>query len=456
MSRIAFGLLGIWSVLTVATPAKAQRLQGGIIPEAVAQRHGLHRNWVLQIAMDPGRGRIEYVTLKHVKLEDGTWQGLLLIQTDQASLHVLDAETRRTLWVAQVGQRKYPTSAPTCNDEFVVSTNGAMLFLFDRRDGRPIWEKQLESVPSAGAVIGGGRVYVPLVTGMVAGYRLPQAGDNKVPSEQVKIDKILHYRGNGMAESPPIYTENSVVWGTIGGDVCAVTGDDMFGKFRFRSRKAICAPLAYSPPFIYAASRDGYVYGLRDERGRKRWQFAAGNPVVEQPVVIDDALYVISETGDLFKLKLDTGLEEWSVHGVSRFVSASETKLYMVDKTGRLLVLDARTGARLGAIATEYLPLEIINIETDRIYLGSPSGLIQCFRERELVEPYRHTLAAAVTDDAEAEEKKDGAKPSGAGDKEDKPDMPADDDDNPFADKPAGDDEMKDDGMDDEEMKDEE
>jgi hypothetical protein len=145
------------------------------------------------------------------------------------------------------------------------------------------------------------------------------------------------------------------------------------------------------------------------------------------------------------------------VHGVSRFVSASETKLYMVDKTGRLLVLDARTGARLGAIATEYLPLEIINIETDRIYLGSPSGLIQCFRERELVEPYRHTLAAAVTDDAEAEEKKDGAKPSGAGDKEDKPDMPADDDDNPFADKPAGgDDEMKDEGMDDEEMKDEE
>ncbi|HVC95170.1 MAG TPA: PQQ-binding-like beta-propeller repeat protein [Pirellulales bacterium] len=445
MSRIAFGLLGIWSVLATATPATAQRLQGGIIPENVAQRHGLHRNWVLQLAMDPGRGRIEYVTLKLLKLKDETWQGLLLIQTDQASLHVLDAETRRTLWVAQVGQRKYPTSAPTCNSEFVVSTNGGTLFLFDRRDGRLIWERPLESVPSAGAVIGGGRVYVPLVTGMVAGYRLPQPGDDKVPAEQVKFDKVLHYRGNGVADSPPIYTENSVVWGTIGGDVCAVTGEDMFGKFRFRTRKAICAPLAYSPPFIYAASRDGYVYGLRDERGRKRWQFAAGNPVVEQPVVIDDALYVISETGDLFKLKLDSGLEEWSVRGISRFVSGSETKLYMVDMTGRLLVLDSRTGARLGAIATEYLPLEIINTQTDRIYLGSPSGMIQCLRERELVEPFRHTLAEPVTDGEDDEGDKKAAKPADAGDKEGKPDVPADDDDNPFADKPAADDEMKDD-----------
>ena len=68
----------------------------------------------------------------------------------------------------------------------------------------------------------------------------------------------------------------------------------MLAKFRFRSRQSISASLAYFPPFIYAASRDGYVYGLRDERGRKRWQFSAGNPVVERPVVIDDAIAIRS------------------------------------------------------------------------------------------------------------------------------------------------------------------
>ncbi|HUY35029.1 MAG TPA: PQQ-binding-like beta-propeller repeat protein [Pirellulales bacterium] len=438
MSRIAVVLFGIGSVLAIASPASAQRLRGGIIPENVAQQHGLHRAWVIQVAVDPGVGRVDYAVLN---------DGLLLIQTDQATLHVLDAETRRTLWKAQVGRRRSPTSAPTCGAEHVIATNGAMLYLFDRRDGRLIWEKKLESVPSAGAVIGAGRVYVPLVSGMVVGYRLPEPPDDEHPAERETFERVLHFRGNGMADAPPIFTEHCVVWGTDKGDVCAATGDEMLGKFRFRSRQAISAPLAYFPPFIYAASRDGYVYGLRDERGRKRWQFSAGNPVIERPVVIDDALYAISETGDLFKLTLDTGLEEWSVSGISRFVAASQTKLYMVDMAGRLVILDIGTGARLGAIPTEYLKLKIINTQTDRIYLGSPSGMIQCLRERELLEPIRHTLPELVTDDEEAGDKKDGDKPAAEPDMEDKPDMPADDDDNPFADKAAAaaGEEMKDD-----------
>ncbi|HEV3025687.1 MAG TPA: PQQ-binding-like beta-propeller repeat protein [Pirellulales bacterium] len=449
MSRFALPSIVVLGVLGAAGSAPAQRLGGGIISETLAQRHGLHRAWVAQVAVDPGKGRIEYVTLKWIKGLDGTPQGLLLVQTDQATLHVLDAETRRTLWVAQVGKVKRPTTPPTCDALHVVSTNGGILYLFDLRDGRLIWEKKLESIPSTGPVIGGVRVYVPLVTGIVASYRLPQPHDDELPAERVKKDQVLRYKSKGMADAPPIFTQDSVVWGTTNGDVYAATADEMVAKFRFRTRQPIIAPLSYFPPFIYAASRDGYVYGLRDEKGYKRWQFSAGNPVVEQPVVIDDALYAISETGDMFKLALDTGLEEWSLKGIERFVAASQTKLYVVDLVGRLQILDVATGARLGAMPMEYLSLKIVNTQSDRIYLGSPTGMIQCLHERELVDPIRHFIPEPVSEDDERG-KKGGTKPA-RGDMQDRPDMPADDD-NPFAAKPDAGDEM----VDDEAMSDEE
>jgi outer membrane protein assembly factor BamB len=434
-------------VLGFAGSAPAQRLGGGIIPETLAQRHGLHRAWVAQVAVDPGKGRIDFATLKWTKGMDGTPRGVLLVQTDQATLHVLDAETRRTFWVAQVGRIKYPTTAPTCDARHVVSTNGGNLYLFDLVDGRLIWEKKLETVPSTGPVIGGERVYVPLVNGIVASYRLPQPHDDELPAERVKKDVVLRYKSTGMADAPPIFTQDSVVWGTSNGDVYAATADEMVAKFRFRTKQPIIAPLSYFPPFIYAASRDGYVYGLRDEKGYKRWQFSTGNPVVEQPIVIDDALYAISETGDMFKLELDTGVDVWSVKGIERFVAASGAKLYVVDQVGRLQILDVATGARLGAMPIEYLSLKIVNTQTDRIYLGSPTGLIQCLHEIALVDPIRHAIPEPVAEDKEGG-KKAGVKPA---DMEDRLDMPADDDDNPFAGKKDADDEMIDeDAMDEE------
>jgi hypothetical protein len=73
--------------------------------------------------------------------------------------------------------------------------------------------------------------------------------------------------------------------------------------------------------------------------------------------------------------------------------------------------------------------------------------MIQCLHERELVEPYRHTMPGSSNEGEKGDAKPAGGKPSAEepadDDMEEKPDMPADDD-NPFADKPAGDDEMAD------------
>ncbi|MEX2558310.1 MAG: PQQ-binding-like beta-propeller repeat protein, partial [Pirellulales bacterium] len=361
--------------------------------------------WLTQVELDRSRGRIAYVSLE---------DGLLMVQTDQATIQVMDAETRRTLWIAHVGRPHYPVTPPAANDRFVVTSNGAHLYLFDRDTGRLVWEKRLNGVPSAGVAISHNRAYVPLTSGVVMSYLLPDPKEDDLvdPLEKLLKDQPLVYQGKGMAESAPIVTSTNVVWATSQGNVYSVTPEDLAARFKFSARDAITAPLSYRTPFVYAASRDGYVYAIREQRGYASWKFSSGNPVVEQPVVIGDSLFLISETGGLFRLSVETGVEQWSVPGVYHFVAASPTRLYTADLQGRLLILDAQSGARLGSLETSALDMKLVNDQTDRIYLGTRTGLIQCLHEVQLSEPVIHRARppapVAPDEPAEGEEPETG------------------------------------------------
>lgn len=58
-------------------------------------------------------------------------------------------------------------------------------------------------------------------------------------------------------------------------------------------------------------------------------------------------------------------------------------------------ILDARNGARLDTLYTQNLSLMLTNTATDRLYLASDDGLIQCLREIEQIRPLPHNIPAA-------------------------------------------------------------
>jgi hypothetical protein len=60
--------------------------------------------------------------------------------------------------------------------------------------------------------------------------------------------------------------------------------------------------------------------------------------------------------------------------------------------TGRLTILDRQNGNRLGSLSTEFSDLPYVNKETDRIIVGTSSGLLQCFRETQQDFPLVHIL----------------------------------------------------------------
>jgi hypothetical protein len=116
-----------------------------------------------------------------------------------------------------------------------------------------------------------------------------------------------------------------------------------------------------------------------------------GDSVSHPLTTIDGALYVIGETGGMVRLEPNGGRQVWFGRGVKRFLAAGGDRMYLLDSYDRLTVRDVATGSQLGAAPTAGFDLPCYNVETDRIYLASTTGLVQCLRESRLNEPLKHS-----------------------------------------------------------------
>ncbi len=117
-------------------PPRAQ-----IIPETTAARHGLARQWFNQADVDLSRGRVTDLVLD---------RGTLFVQTDQAILQAIDAETGQTLWSVQVGRRGHPSLRPATNADMVAVVNGSNLFVLNRHQGKVLWQQAIPGAPALG------------------------------------------------------------------------------------------------------------------------------------------------------------------------------------------------------------------------------------------------------------------------------------------------------------------
>jgi hypothetical protein len=85
-------------------------------------------------------------------------------------------------------------------------------------------------------------------------------------------------------------------------------------------------------------------------------------------------------------------------------VSAGKERIYASDRLGRTQALDAKTGTKLDVLPTELMSIKLTNWQTDRIYVGTDTGTLQCLRETELEQPIRYGDERKAKT-AEAEEK---------------------------------------------------
>lgn len=362
-------------LLSAATLAQAQPAGTLVIPQSAALRHGLQRSMMTQLDIDSGRGRVVGAVFS---------QGTLLVQSNQALLQSVNVETGKTNWMMQLGDLNRSATPPGTNGRHVAGINGSVLYLLDAATGKPIWEQRLGGVPSTGPTLSANYVYVPMLGGVVEAYPLDR---------EAKLEPLT-MSGSGTALAPPLVTDESIVWTTEKGSLLVHRIDNHRQRFNFRAEGGMVSSATSRENILFAGSLDGYVYALNELTGAALWRFATGDRVRETPLVVDKAVYVVAERGGLFRVNAESGAEAWYSPGVRRLLAASQAKLYAEDGNGQMVVLDARTGARVDGFPIPVgLSLRIQNHDTDRILLGSPVGMFQAFHEVALTKPVQHRLA---------------------------------------------------------------
>ena len=423
-----FLLVAAWGVLLSSTGQLAAALNDEIITEAAAQRYGLTRMWITQAQVSRGQSRLQALVL---------CDGRLYAQSNRASLEAIDAETGQKLWSKMVGQASEPSLSPGAFRDLVATINGCTLFVLNRYTGDILYQTVVNGAPGAGPALSAKRAYVPMVDGTILAYRLDPVADaakelgkidlratemseeerkevaenaEKERRENIRLrqDTVLPLScgSTGRALVPPLVTtqnrqEEFVAWVTdrgylYVGRIDRHLEDSFVAKYRLHTNGNFSNPPAFLPPnrkvtgdsgVIFAGSSDGYVYAVVENGGDLLWKFATSDPVIDSPVAIIDRVYATTELGGMFCLDTKTGKQLWWAPEVLHFVAAGKQRVYAADKLGRLRILDARNGALLDSLPTTSVPIKISNGQTDRIYLASEGGMIQCLREVELTNP---------------------------------------------------------------------
>ncbi|MEM6798049.1 MAG: PQQ-binding-like beta-propeller repeat protein [Planctomycetota bacterium] len=427
--RLRFAPLAVLAACCLApTPSEA----GVLIPEDLARRNGMQRAWFSQVQLNPARNEVANVVL------DGD---TLVAVTSAGVVHTMNANTGATLWTTRIGNPSYPSLGPSMSEKHIALVNGSTVYVLNRATGGEVLRRKLGGGAGGGPSLSSGHVFVPLFSGRIEGFHLD--APKRIP---------WYYTSAGRIFQPSVADGASVVWSTDRSKLYVASGDAGGVRYRFDTGSPIVAPAAVRSPYIYAGSLAGYVFALNESTGQQRWRYAAGFSVRSAPVVVGDSVYVATDEPALHALDAETGQLKWISAGISGFIAASRDRVYAFDTIGGLVVLDIGSGVPQARAASRGINTAVLNNQTDRLYIFSRDGLIQCLHEIGADEPYYHRAGSEADKKKRKPTKRDKADEKdplrdpfadpvedpfsdGADDPFADPPMGGDD---PFADPPAG------------------
>lgn len=378
-------LLSASTAVLLATSTSRAQVGGRLISTQAARQQGLERAWFSRVELDTSRNHLVRWILDHDQL---------LFVTSAGVLQAMDAHTGRTLWVTAIGDPDFPSLGPAANQDYVALVNGSTLYVLDRESGRPLMERRLGGAPGAGPALTSQYAFVPLVTGRVEAYPI---GDEK--------NAPWFYQSFGRTLVAPMATPRSVVWTSDAGNFYLARSNPPAVRYRLETASEFLAPPAYRDQMVYAISMLGELYAVDERTGSRRWKYATGYTTDRAPAVVGDRVYVTSEQPALHCVDAVKGYGLWETEGVAQFAAASDKYVYGIGPFGTIYVLDLATGVPVGRIDTGGTCRALVNQETDRLYLITDDGIVQCLHEVGRSEPLYHATPAATEKPAAAPEK---------------------------------------------------
>jgi outer membrane protein assembly factor BamB len=455
MKRIAVSalLVSLFVILSApfATTVYGEMPSTTVLSQRTLAPYGMTRAWFDQAQVGGISGQILNVLLD---------RGTLFVQSDQGALTAIDAETGERLWAVQVGEFGRLVQQPSANSRVVAMVNGMVLYVLNRHTGEVLWMRRIDEAVGAGCELSEEYVFVPTVNAMMYAFKIEQE-PLQLPSnlnpDQEEVFERNSYRL--MQEpSPPLATQGVgrcfvqpvVARHGLGVDVITWVTDRGYMYMGYidqsreealalRYRVGVAPKTVYydrrhfvgqempssaeinvrptyrqtnpeepaSESYVYVASTNGVVFAVNDRTGKVVWEFTTGKHINQRLAVIGDQVFVPVQEGGMHCIDALKGEEIWFAPNVKKFVAMSNHRLYVLDMRMRLAALSLQSGARYDTFldAAGYKDV-LFNLDTDRIYLTTTTGLVQCLREVELDTPivHRYGIEDYVAEEALAEE----------------------------------------------------
>lgn len=377
--RLALACLALALTLPVG-PARAQVSFGN---QAIPGRRALARiNLDLQFtSVVPLNGAEKLIQLS---IDDG----MMFAQTNSANFYAFDAETGRYLWGAHLGSVTTRADPASVNSAGVFVTNSNKIFGLDRKTGRQMWAQEMPGMPSSSTSADEVRVMVGLESGKL--FTL----DAKTGAVKWNIQT------NEKVSSRPVIAGKVVAFGSEDKKLYMARGDNASLLWRFATGGPIVCPLAtHGVRTLLVPSTDKALYAVDLFSGQEKWTLATGSPVLQEPLVSDNDVYVVNSEGYLTSADITTGTPKWTISTLGgRLLSVSATKVYLESHDDDLFVVDRESGKivhdpsatlqRAGINLREFV-LGPTNRFDDRLYFGTTHGLVVCLREIAQVAPRR-------------------------------------------------------------------
>jgi outer membrane protein assembly factor BamB len=394
-------LVSAWvmvGTIMVGGSAKAQRpFPVDLVPKRSSlDRLGLERHWFGIVPL------VETERVLRISVADKTSKAgdraLLFAQTSYAMVHAFDAETGQLIWSAQLGERTGFARGVAANSFAVFVTNSAQFFALEKKTGRLIWKSPLATIPTTFPACDEERAMVGLTSGKLYAFALKQRDEQGNEKVLTAPTEAWNWQAGGQMLTRPLPAERVVCFGSSDGKAYVVMAEEPTPLFRFSTAAPIGAGLgAFGTRMLLIPSADNNLYAVDLFTALGLWTFASGAPIAQQPIVADQDIYIANTSGNLSSLDPASGVPKWTkaTQG-GQFVSISATKVYLRSFNLDLFIVDRQTGRniadpgetllRAGLNLREFA-LDFVNRFNDRLYFGTPSGMIVCIRESGQVAP---------------------------------------------------------------------
>ncbi len=468
---LRWGSVSLLLLFSCVTPVLAQRRVAGLIRPSDARRYGLKVRWATTVQINPAVARVagmkmhvdsrrahtyyevmadgartvfsesqldaygeplgvqgakraaeEYGNLlkergiADVEIQEQVVPHMVLyVLTDAALLQAIDAESGKTLWRAEVGNPRQISIGPGVSDDFVAIINGLKLMVFDAATGRRLWTRTIDDVPIVAPLVVDRVVFVPTASGRVVSYLI----DNPMINRP-------HLASFGRIYTPATRMGSKLIWSTNEKYLNIAGASSKNVEYYIELDDVVAHSPVFQPPnTIIYGTKHGTLYAMDRTQPHIRWRFPTGDWTIQKPIPICDRVYFITDVKGLHSVDIRNGKELWNTRQITQFVAATKQHVYVLDRAKRMIVLNAENGNRLATFHTEELDLTFTNQYSDRLFIGTTRGLLQCVHEISREWPELHLGF---------EEDLEQAKPAEAGAAAAQPQEPAD----PFGGDPFG------------------